>query len=198
MNSYLLTSICSCTLNREDKNQNGYQKTNDSIAILLSMGLRHNDSVALSKALSLSDSALIFVTETEQLQKLFYMRSSIYMLLGKEAKSLHEQEKAILLLPPEHIDRLLFYGRKYKRSGVKDSASFYFNKALAKCKKQLEEDYDENYLAKEIEALVNLGETDFAMEILNGVLEKKPTDSFVKALKEALANQKVENHGDRF
>ena len=142
--------------------------------------LLHSDTTELQKILQLSDDVLKTDTFVDHRYKMLYMRSTVYAQLGDSMKAMQEYERALELLSPQHVDRLTYYGRKYKAEGRTDSASIYLNAALKECDKQLSKGFDSDVFIKSYYILIDLDRDAEAKDQLEKSLKEHPDNELLK------------------
>ncbi len=89
--------------------KNSYKEDKDRLSVLVQEGLLHNDSAKLQQALLLSDSLLSIDTVSSDRYLLFHTQASVYAALGDVGNSMDSEEKAVLMMPADNIDRLAFF-----------------------------------------------------------------------------------------
>ena len=156
---------------------------NDSIVQLISIFQQKQDSTALKLALVLNDKAIAL----DSLNKdQFYNLNTRIQILGllnryKEAFLLKEK---ILSKDKLNIDRLIYYGQKYKLKGQADSSEVYFNEAIIQCDKLLNDTLNTDIVLKKIEVYIYQNKIEDAKIILNQALQKSPDNETLMSLKE--------------
>lgn len=156
---------------------------NDSIVQLISIFQQKQDSTALKLALVLNDKAIAL----DSLNKdQFYNLNTRIQILGllnryKEAFLLKEK---ILSKDKLNIDRLIYYGQKYKLKGQADSSEVYFNEAIIQCDKLLNDTLNTDIVLKKIEVYIYQNKVEDAKIILNQALQKSPDNETLMSLRE--------------
>lgn len=175
---------CTSTLKQNAENKYDYVALQDSISALLQYAVLHEDSAAMRNILQLTESVIVEDSVVAHLYNTFYLRSTIYSQLGDSMTADREYEKAMLLLPSNHIDRLTYYGKKCLNAGLLDSANNYLLNALLECDKKILERFDRNIFTKKILILTYLNRKDEAKMQLDSLLRDCPNDDLLQGLRD--------------
>lgn len=169
----VITGCFSCSKDNIQKNRD-LMKLNDSAVSLLQKGQLEGDTTMVRKAILILDSVLSIDTIKSDRYRLHYIKVMAYNLIGDSIGADKEQESAIRLLPYNHIDRLMYYGEKFQKKNLEDSASYYFSHAIQQCDNQLTEKYDANIVVKKVQILLLQKGKEQALDYLNRMQRKYP------------------------
>ena len=169
----VITGCFSCSKDNIQKNRD-LMKLNDSAVSLLQKGQLEGDTTMVRKAILILDSVLSIDTIKSDRYRLHYIKVMAYNLIGGSIGADKEQESAIRLLPSNHIDRLMYYGEKFQKKNLEDSASYYFSHAIQQCDNQLTEKYDANIVVKKVQILLLQKGKEQALDYLNRMQRKYP------------------------
>lgn len=155
---------------------------NDSIIQLISTFQQDQDSTALELALCLNDQAIALDSLNDNQ---FYNLNTRIQILGlldrkKEAFLL---KNMILSKDEANIDRLIYYGQKYKLKGQIDSSQIYFNKALIRCNELLADTLSSDLIMKKAEIYIYQKKNKEALNIIDQSLLKNPQDINLKSFR---------------
>ena len=127
-----------------EENKADYRGLRNSLAMLVSQGVLHNDSAMMLGVLSLSDSLLRIDTTRANKWHCYYHRALVLSWLGRIKEPMANNEKAFLCLPKNNPYRLLFMASKGMREQQKGSVRFYFARLFAVCNSALNKKFGEN------------------------------------------------------
>jgi|WetSurMetagenome_2_1015567.scaffolds.fasta_scaffold13250_2 tetratricopeptide (TPR) repeat protein len=179
----LLASILSCSCQANRGTNGDVKKLRDSIGVLVQKGLLQKDSLILRNALKLSDSLLEIDTTKKARMMCYYNRRLIFVQLGDVDKAIENLEKYMLCLPENNPDRLNYMAVKYLNKQQKDSANFFWNKALAVCNSLLQKQYNSNIVMKKIEVLYLKSGEQEAKKYMLSELKLHSKDQILQYLK---------------
>ena len=175
---YSFLSLCGC--NKPAIVQQDLKSLNDSIAVFMQYGLLNNDSVMLYRALVLSDSLLKMEKDDHIRSLCYHNKAIIYNALGLEKESLRDAQKAVMCLPPDNIQRLVFFYKKYEQENKMDSSAYFLQKAMTVCNEKLEKEYDVNYVITKIELLLYCYDEKTAKGFLEESISAHPNEEILK------------------
>lgn len=157
-------------------------KLNDSAVWLLQKGQLDGDTTLIKKSIMILDSILSVDTIKSDRYRLHYIKVMAYNLIGDSIGADKEQESAIKLLSSNHIDRLMYYGEKFQKKNLEDSASYYFSRAIQQCDNQLAEKYDANIVVKKVQILLLQKKKEQALAYLSQMHNKYPHEDIINSL----------------
>lgn len=156
---------------------------NDSIIQLIVKFQQFKDSTALKAALSLNDKVIALDSAKKNQYYNLNTRIQILGLLNKRKEAFLLKEK-ILSKEDLNIDRLIYYGQKYKLMGLKDSSDIYFNSALEQCDKLLKDAFNFNLIIQKVEIYTFQKRYDDALRTIEQGLLKEPQNDILNTLKD--------------
>lgn len=194
----LVSLFCLCCSERKSIASENWMRLNDSAVVLIFEWEQHHDSSAIKLALALLDSALNEDTVTEHRFKYYGNRAAVYNLLGDSIRSFQDRKHQIELLPPTHLDRLIFYGEEYKMEGKKDASNYYLSKAIEQCEKELSTGYKEDIVIKKVQILVLMDKKQEAIHYIKEELKNHPSDELLLSVEESIDSRKIGDSSDHF
>ena len=155
----------------------------DSCAKHLIECKHNNDTSYLKTALKQSDKLLLH--DTAQLNMYYNLDVRIQLLgmLNKKEKELLRLEKDVKKKNKDDVDRLIYFGVKYKLKGNLDSSQHYFNKAVDQSNKQLKDSFDAKLILKQVEIFIHQDNNKEAQALIIKSLEEHPDNQELKIYK---------------
>lgn len=177
---FFIVFACGCCSN---KNKNPQIKIlKDSMFNLFQKGMLREDAILVRQALRLSDTLLTYNLSKDDKIYCYYNRAMMFAVLGYDSMAIESKEMEMSLLPEDNLQRLSFNGLKNLHYNNKDSAEFYFNKALNICDALLKDKYDKNIVLNKIEITYYLYGEHKAKEFLKKEAASYPDDDFLKSV----------------
>lgn len=138
---------------RVNQNASDIRKLHDSVTILIQNGTLRNDTAMLLKALSLTDSILSIDTTAFSRRQCYSDRAIILNFLGRKKEAVKNTEIAMMLLPKDNPQRLLFIAKRHLWNERKDSAEIYISEVISTCELAQKEKFDENIVLYIVQAI---------------------------------------------
>ena len=85
-----------------------------------------------------------------------------------------------MCLPPDNIQRLVFFYKKYEQENKMDSSAYFLQKAMTVCNEKLEKEYDVNYVITKIELLLYCYDEKTAKGFLEESISAHPNEEILK------------------
>jgi len=158
---------------------------NDSINKLITFYQQDNDSSKLEIALSLNDSTISLDTIYNNQFYNYNTRIQILGLLNRKKEAFLLKEE-ILNKDSLDIDRLIYYGQKYKLEKQEDSSNFYFDKALYLINQKQSPDTD--LILKKINIFIYQDKKDTAKKVIADELLKNPDNEILQLFQDDFNN----------
>lgn len=111
------------------------------------------DSILLDSALLLNSKAINLDTLNINQRRNLSTRIQILSELGRSKEAFLLKEK-ILSNNKADIDRLMYYGMKYKVEQMNDSSNIYFDKALVQCDKFLQDKFSVTIVERKLDIYI--------------------------------------------
>lgn len=149
---------------------------------LIQKGKLREDTMLLQQALRVSDTLLACNLSKDDKIYCYNNRAIIYSRLGNDSMAIKSKELELSFYPEDHIFRLSFYGLKHLHYNNKDSACFYFEKALRFCDRELDDKYDLNVVLAKTEVLYYLYGERKAKEFLKKTHATHPKEQYLESV----------------
>ena len=180
---YLFFGVIACLLiscNSRNTKTNDLGELRDSVGTLMQQGLLRKDSAMLREALRLTDSIISMDTTRQNVYLCYHNKATIYASLGDMDSALKNKERAVMLLPQNHLERLRFLCTKHILRGNKDSADIYLKKYLSESERLLKDSFNVSLVLSKTDALLNLGKENEAKSFLEEMARMHPEESVLK------------------
>ena len=180
---YLFFGVIACLLiscNSRNTKTNDLGELRDSVGTLMQQGLLRKDSAMLREALRLTDSIISMDTTRKNVYLCYHNKATIYASLGDMDSALKNKERAVMLLPQNHLERLRFLCTKHILRGNKDSADICLKKYLAESERLLKDSFNASLILSKTETLMYLGKEDEAKSFLEEMARMHPEESVLK------------------
>lgn len=191
---FLFFGVIACLLfscNSRNTKTNDLGELRDSVGTLMQQGLLRKDSAMLREALRLTDSIISMDTTRQSVYLCYHNKATIYASLGDMDSALKNKERAVMLLPNNHLERLRFLCFKYIWRGNKDSADIHLQEYLSESERLLKDSFDVSLVQSKVEALMYLGKENEAKAFLMDAIRKHPEDSMLRSLQSINWSEKV-------
>ena len=159
------------------------RELSDSIAKLLSEFELNHDTSYLKTALNLNDKLLLLDTAHLNIYYNLDVRIQLLGMLNKKEKEFLRLEKDVKKKNKDDVDRLIYFGVKYKLKGNLDSSQHYFNKAVDQSNKQLKDSFDAKLILKQVEIFIHQDNNKEAQALITKSLEEHPDNQELKIYK---------------
>lgn len=159
------------------------KKLNDSIVYLINSFQLNQDTAIINKALFLNDRVIALDSSNNDLFYNINTRIQILGLLNKKREAFLLREK-ILSKDDTNIDRLIYYGQKYRLRDQIDSSKIYFNAALVECDKLSNNSFNTEILLKKIEIYIHQRKDKEALKMINKELQEHPENEVLKTFRD--------------
>lgn len=164
-------------------NKTDIKTMNDSIIQLIINFEQIQDSAALEMALSLNDKVIALDSAKENQFYNLGIRIQLLGLLNKKKEAFLLKEK-ILSKDKFNIERLTYYGQKYRLMGLIDSSEIYFNSALIQCEKLLKDTLNTDLIMQKVEIYTYQKKKDDALRIIEQALLQDPENIILNTYKD--------------
>ena len=154
---YFILLVIACLLyscNSRNTRTNDLGELRDSVGTLMQQGLLRNDDAMLREALRLTDSIISMDTTRQNVYLCYHNKATIYASLGDMDSALKNQERAVMLLPQNHLERLRFLCTKHILRDNKDSADICLKKYLAESERLLKDSFNASLILSKTETLI--------------------------------------------
>lgn len=180
----IVLNVVGCSSNKKGEKQQeiSMKNINDSAVLLIQKGEIYGDTTKIRTAIQLLDVALSADTITSNRYLYFCNKAIAYNLIGDSIGAEREWELAISQLPPNHIDRLMYWGEKYHKIRLNDSASYYLSLAMQKCNMELAEKISLNLIVKKCQILILQDKKSQALNYLRQMDKEIPNNDVIHAL----------------
>lgn len=187
LNLFFVTMLLSACYHSGGKisivNKTDIKRMNDSIIQLITNFEQIQDSAALEMALSLNDKVIALDSAKENQFYNLGIRIQLLGLLNKTKEAFLLKEK-ILSKDKFNIERLTYYGQKYRLMGLIDSSEIYFNSALIQCDKLLKDTLNTDLIMRKVEIYTYQKKNDDALRIIEQALLQDPENIILNTYKD--------------